>query len=116
MGETEGNIVVPFEVWMNEGEKTMARLVDLVRSELIEQIVVGAPLPQGTFHTSKQLEATRRFIERLRLQISLPIHEEDEAYTSWQSRMTQKQPGVHAKEDALAAMYILEQFLNRPSV
>jgi len=113
LGDSEAGLAVPLEVIPNLGEETIKRLTEKVRSEDFQKIIIGVPLSTGSHHSSEQLNKTRAFIEKLKSNISIPIIEEDEAYTTSESIRLQKEEGALAKEDALAAMLIVEQYLGR---
>jgi putative Holliday junction resolvase len=72
-------------------------------------------LPRGLDgQSTSQTSATEKFVDQLRGQVSLPIHLQDEALTSKQAEAELRSRGAgHAKADidALAATYILQDFL-----
>lgn len=112
-GDTETRVAVPLDVVPNAGEKTLAVFAAQVKSEDIGTIVVGVPLAQGGHHGPEQLDKARAFIEKLRQAVSVPVVEEDESYTTSESIRLQREEGAEADEDALAAMLIVQQYLNR---
>lgn len=95
------------------GDDCFEALAKLIRSENAGEIVVG--LPRGLKgQSTRQTEATEHFIAELKREIDLPVHLQDEALTSKQaSAELEKRGQAHAKGDidALAATYILEDFL-----
>lgn len=111
LGDDETKIASPIETIANT-DQLMNKLKELVKQEGIEEVVVGVPMSAGTFHTGEQFALTQKFIETLRSEIDLPVHEEDERYTSVESQRLQKEYGAQASEDSLAAMLILQQFLD----
>jgi putative Holliday junction resolvase len=88
-------------------------LKKIIQSEDAGQIVVG--LPRGLEgQSTAQTEATESFVAQLRAEIDIPVHLQDEALTSKQAEEEFKTRGqVPSKGDidALAAVYILEDFL-----
>ena len=112
-GDSEANLAVPLDVVPNIGDKTIEVFAKQVKSEDIDAIVVGVPLATGEHHGSQQLEKTRAFIKKLEAAVSIPIIEEDESYTTSASISLQHESGSPAAEDALAAMLILQGYLNR---
>ena len=114
-GEGTSRIAVPLDVVPNRGEETIRILGQRVSAEDIDVIVVGVPLLHGKEHTSEQVEKTRTFIKKLKEVVAIPVEEEDESYTTWESVRLQKEEGAQAKEDALAAMIIVKQYLERLS-
>ncbi len=113
IGDDEAHVAAPLEVIPNEGELTIRRLAGRVHSEDIDAIVVGVPLSQGGHHSSDQLDIVRNFIDRLKLQTEVPVFEEDESYTTAESVRLQKEHHLKIEDDALAAMMVLQAFLDR---
>lgn len=95
------------------GDDCFDELRNIIRSEEAGEIVVG--LPRGLDGQSTgQTEATERFISELRHEVDMPVHVQDEALTSKQAEAELNKRGAgHTKGDidALAATYILEDFL-----
>ena len=112
-GESVAGVALPLEVIPNIGDETIKKIAQKISIDDFQQVVVGVPLSTGAFHGPEQLEKTRAFIEKLKTVISIPIFEEDEAYTTSESIRLQREEGAAAEEDALAAMLILEQFFGR---
>lgn len=110
-GETDARTAVPLEVIANEGAATIERLATRVKLEGIDTVVVGVPLPQGN-HSSEQLEKTRVFIAALSRAVEVPVVEEDESFTSAESIRLQQEFGAQAQEDALAAMLIIQSYMD----
>lgn len=116
-GDSEAGIAVPLDVVPNVGELTLRTFAEKVSKEDIDAIVVGVPLQANSAHSTKQLEATRAFIEALRVLVGgIPVHEEDESFTTAESIRLQREEGAQADEDALAAMLIVQAFLDRSDV
>lgn len=109
----------------------MRRLRELAREHGVKQIVVGLPLRlDGT--AGEMAEEVKRFAERVRKQIGLPVELVDERLTSWEAeRILEEVQGrfihddklsggkrpakVQAKMtvDAVAAAVILKEYLDR---
>lgn len=116
-GDSEAGIAVPLDVVPNVGEQTLRTFAEKVSKEDIDVIVVGVPLQANSAHSTKQLEATRAFIEGLRALVGgIPVHEEDESFTTAESIRLQREEGAQADEDALAAMLIVQAFIDRSDV
>ena len=111
-GDSETGVAVPLEVVQNS-EGLIKDLMARIESEQIDQIVVGVPLPTTEGPGSEQLEKTQQFIKKLRSQVSIPIHEEDERYSTAEALRLQREHGATAEDDALAAMLILQAFLDQ---
>ena len=112
-GESDAQTAVPLDVVPNLGAKTIEIFARHVKNEDIDVIVVGVPLPNGGNYSSAQLEKTRAFIRELEKAVSIPVVEEDESYTTSESIRLQKEEGAQAREDALAAMLVVRQYLER---
>ncbi|OGL67178.1 hypothetical protein A2856_03905 [Candidatus Uhrbacteria bacterium RIFCSPHIGHO2_01_FULL_63_20] len=111
-GDSTVGVAVPLDVVPNRGEETIQAFAMRVSAEDIDVIVVGVPLSTGGHHSSAQLDKTRAFIKALEAAISIPVVEEDESYTTAESIRLQREEGSDAEEDALAAMLIVQQYLN----
>jgi len=116
IGDDKSKIASPLEVIkVINVIAVIENIKDLIAEEGIEAIVVGVPKKVGDFHSGGQLDLTKKFIDNLRLRTGLPVHEVDESYTSRESQRLQKEQGATASEDALAAMLILQEYLNNES-
>lgn len=111
LGDSETTIASPIETIVNN-ESVFENLKELVKSEGVEQIIVGVPLEVGKFHDGEQLKITQNFIETLRSYVGIEVHEIDESFTTAESQRLQKEEGSQAAEDSLAAMLILQSFLD----
>ncbi len=111
-GDSSVKVAVPLDVILNTGEATIRELAKRVKTEDIELIVVGAPLSS---QSTAQLEKVRAFTAKLAAAVSVPIVEEDESFTTAESRRLMAEGETAAEEDALAAMLIVQQYLNNHS-
>jgi putative Holliday junction resolvase len=88
-------------------------LTKLVNEQHASALVVG--LPRGmSGQKTKQTEAIEAFVLQLRQHVDLPIYWQDEALTSHQAEKeleSRGKPYSKGDVDALAACYILEDFL-----
>jgi putative Holliday junction resolvase len=114
-GDTEAGLALPLEVIVNRGAATLEAISAKVKKEDLDRIVVGVPLKVGGHHSPEQLEKTRTFIQALKEKVAVPVFEEDESYTTAESLRLQREEGAEADEDALAAMLILQSYINRLS-
>lgn len=109
----------------------MRRLRELVREHGVNQIVVGLPLKlDGT--PREMAEEAERFARRVQKQIGVPVELVDERLTSWEAERLleetqgrflhadkwhggrkQKRPPARATVDAVAAAFILKDYLER---
>ncbi len=112
-GDSNVHVAVPLDVVPNAGEATIEMFAKKVVAEDIDAIVIGVPLSTGGHHSSNQLEKTRAFIAALERVVAVPIVEEDESYTTFESIRLQREEGAAADEDALAAMLIVQGYMDR---
>lgn len=113
-GDDEANVAVPLEVIVNQGEATLQDLAGKIETEAIDRIVVGVPLSTVEGPGSPQLEKTRQFIFDLQKVVpTIQIVEEDERYSTAESIRLQREQGATAEEDAIAAMLILQAYLDQ---
>jgi putative holliday junction resolvase len=91
-------------------EAGLARLLELVRAEEPDRIVVGLPLTLRGEH-GEQARATERFVETLREAVDVPVESLDERFTTALAAQTPSR----AAEDARAAAHLLTTYLERKS-
>ena len=91
-------------------EAGLARLLELVRAEEPDRIVVGLPLTLRGEH-GEQARATERFVETLREAVDVPVESLDERFTTALASQTPSR----AAEDARAAAHLLTTYLERES-
>jgi len=115
-GDTETNVAVPLEVVYKQGDEAIREIILIVKKEDIDGIVVGIPSAVGVHTNEKQMAIVRSFIEKLKVQTALPIEEEDESFTTSESKRLMHEEGTRVEEDALAAMIMLQAFLNRKEI
>ncbi|MBU0531462.1 Holliday junction resolvase RuvX [Patescibacteria group bacterium] len=116
-GDDQVHVAVPLDVIQNMGEETLRDLALKVKAEAIDWIVVGVPLSTVEGPGSEQLEKTRQFILDLQKVIpTIPVAEEDERYSTAESIRLQREQGATAEEDAIAAMLILQAYLDQQGV
>jgi putative Holliday junction resolvase len=94
-------------------EGVFTTLQGLITEHHASALVIG--LPRGlSGQKTKQTEAIEAFVLQLRQHIAVPIYWQDEALTSRQAEAELEQRGKPYQKgdvDALAACYILEDFL-----
>jgi putative Holliday junction resolvase len=91
-------------------EAGLARLLELVRAEEPDRIVVGLPLTLRGEH-GEQARATERFVETLREAVDVPVESLDERFTTALAAQTPSR----VAEDARAAAHLLTTYLERES-
>jgi putative holliday junction resolvase len=101
LADFEARIAEPHDTLerINRNED-MRRLREFARDHGVKQIVVGLPLRlDGT--SGEMADEARRFAERVRKQIGVPVELVDERLTSWQAEQTLEQEfGRRIKHDA----------------
>lgn len=101
-------------VTLSNDDSFFPALERIVSDEVASALVVGYPRGMQGQHTA-QTQVIEDFCEELRSRIDLPIHFQDEAVTSRQAEAELQARGKDyskADIDALAATYILDDFLN----
>ena len=87
------------------GEAGLNRLVELIRAEEAERVVVGLPLTLRG-ERGAQAQETETFVEALRAAVDVPVESFDERFTT---RLAQAHgPGP---DDARAAAHLLSSYL-----
>ena len=90
----------------------LERLVELIRAEHAERVVVGLPLTLRG-ERGEQARETERFVESLQAALDVPVESFDERFTTKLARETgrgrAKRPPV--PEDAVAAAHLLASYL-----
>ena len=113
VSDPTGTLARPLEVVERAaGEAGLARLVELVRLEGAEKVVVGLPLTLRGEH-GQQAQETERFVEALSRVVGVPVERFDERFTTTLAA----QDAGGAPEDARAAAHLLAGYLewtNRP--
>lgn len=84
----------------------IARILELVRGEDVELIVVGLPITLRG-ERGAQAEETERFVEALRAATELPVERFDERFTTKLAAAG----AARAPEDAVAAAHLLTSYL-----
>jgi putative Holliday junction resolvase len=90
-------------------EAGLTRLVELIRSQEAERVVVGLPLTLRGERGSQARE-TEAFLEALRGAVDVPVESFDERFTT---RLARTGPGADRSEpdDARAAAHLLSSYL-----
>jgi putative Holliday junction resolvase len=84
----------------------LSRLVEIVRDEEADRVVVGLPLTLRGGR-GEQAEETDRFLEALRARLDVPVESFDERFTT---TLASRDAG-DAPEDARAAAHLLASYL-----
>ena len=88
-------------------EAGLERVVQIVREEGAERVVVGLPLTLRGEHGAQARE-TDAFVEALQAQLDVPVESYDERFTTW---LAAGHGSDEAPEDARAAAHLLSSYL-----
>ena len=105
----------PFEVWPQEGERTLLRLVRLCKEEGVQALAVGLPRHKDGAE-SATAPAARAFGEALAERTGLPLRFVNEHLSSAEAERLLRERGVKPEKrkallDAAAAAVILSEWL-----
>lgn len=105
----------PFEVWPQEGDRTLDRLVRLCREEGVQALAVGLPRHKDGAE-SATAPAARAFAEALAERAALPLHLVNEHLSSAEAERLLRERGIKPDKrkallDAAAAAVILGELL-----
>lgn len=99
---------------LSNGAEIYQQIEDLIRSQSATALVIG--LPRGlSGQITEQTKSVQKFGEILGARLTIPLYWQDEAATSLKAKEeleARRQPYNKGDIDALAATYILEDFLN----
>ena len=112
LGESDSRVAVPLEV-IAGGDDAIERIVALAEREQIDAFVVGVPVPFREEQHSKQFDRVKVFVDELRVRSGRDVHEIDEVMTTREAKRVQDEYGSNVPEDALAAMLVMQEFLDK---
>lgn len=108
ISDATGTIARPVGVVQQAATKDgLAELVDLVRAEGVERVVVGLPLTMRGEH-GEQAAETELFVESLRAALDVPVESFDERFTT---NLAEEAPDASTPTDARAAAHLLSSYL-----
>jgi putative Holliday junction resolvase len=106
VSDPTGTLARPLGVIERAASETgLRRLVDLIREEGADRVVVGLPLTLRGEHGT-QAQETERFVASLRERLDVPVESFDERFTTALAA-----EGGSAPEDARAAAHLLTSYL-----
>ncbi len=106
VSDPTGSVARPLGVVEHVGDEDgFARLLEVIRIEEPERVVVGLPLTLRG-ERGAQARETERFVEALREELEIPVETFDERFTTVLAR-----PEGEAPEDARAAAHLLSSYL-----
>ena len=110
LGEAEMNIATPFKT-----VPTLSNLLDVIEEEEITKIVLGNPLRMADSRLETSLQFNR-FLELLKSKTKVEIELVDERLSSKQADSFVGNKKTKASRDEIAAMIILQNFLDRKGI
>ncbi len=109
IGDDDISIASPWKtIEQTSLQETLNILKSVVKVEGIGMVVVGVPM-FGSTHT-QQRTVTEEFIRVLRESIVIPVETADESFTSLEAK---RRLGGGSDDHAVAAMLILQSYLDR---
>jgi putative Holliday junction resolvase len=107
VSDPTGTVARPLDVVENVlSSPGLNRLVELIKTEQVDRIVVGMPLTLRG-ERGEQARATEDFVARLAGEIDVPIETYDERFTTGLAQQTPSK----TSEDARAAAHLLSSYL-----
>ncbi|MEK7459151.1 MAG: Holliday junction resolvase RuvX [Patescibacteria group bacterium] len=110
-GDNVTGMAFPFGM-IAGGDDAVMRVLAVAKNEGANALVVGVPIPNEDFHSTTQLDLTMAFVDALKAVTTLPVSVVDEQFSSAEARRLQKEYGMEQSEDAIAAMIILQAYLD----
>ena len=107
IAESETKLAMPFAVVANIDE-----VVKVIQEEMIDELVIGSPLTMQNKHGTMKT-AVNDFIKLLETKTSLPIKIIDERLSSRGADALVGNKKTKAERDAIAAMIILQSYLDK---
>ena len=107
LGDSEIKLAIPFMVVASVDE-----ILKVIRDEEIDEIVIGAPLTLRS-EEGKMSQEVDQFIKLIESKLNVPINIVDERLTSKAADVLEGGKKIKAERDAVAAMIILQSYLDR---
>lgn len=111
VGDDATGLAFPYGV-IAAGDDAPERIIAIAAKEGAEAFVVGIPIPNEMFHSDEQLNITMAFVRTLQDKTDMPVSVVDEQFSSAEARRMQREYGVKAAEDAVAAQIVLQAHLD----
>jgi putative Holliday junction resolvase len=109
ISDPSGTLATPLAVVERPDTKRgLAAIAQLAQEREVERVVVGLPVSLSG-EEGPQAEAARRFADRLRARVAVPVELHDERLTT---RLAERIGGA-GDEDSRAAAHLLESYLAR---
>ncbi|MGD0284429.1 MAG: Holliday junction resolvase RuvX [Candidatus Saccharimonadales bacterium] len=117
IGQSSNRLPRPLTVLQNT-DTIIEQINQLIQLHKASGLVIGVPRGLDG-QTTNQTRYTEDFIKSLTGRIVIPVYKQDEAVTSKQAEaelVARGKPYSKADIDALAATYILDDFLQQPTI
>jgi putative Holliday junction resolvase len=99
---------------LENNDTALEAIVELVQAHDVQRVIVGLPRGMNGQDTD-QTKYTEEFVEQLEVKLGMSVVRQDEALTSQKAEAeltARKKPFAKAEVDALAATYILEDYIS----
>jgi len=116
LGDDQSKLAMPFKIIENRGtDRSINEIKKIIIDNQIGAIVIGRPcsLKASGALAGQQEQIVLDFGRRLENELNLPIFYQDERLTSRQSQKLLAEQKGRAREDAVAAMLILQAYFDR---
>ena len=124
ISDEENRLALPLEILANTNKKeVLAKLLQICRDHNITKIVIGVPISlaaekRQTFWRQKdldnrQMKEVLAFVDWLRSALEIPIEVEDERLSTKMANGLRKEMVRKGADDAVAAMLILQTYLDK---
>lgn len=110
VGDDDSGLAFPYGVI--PADDAIVRILALGKKEAVDAFVVGVPFQTEASYSQTQVNTTMDFVHALQAATSLPVAVADEKFSSAEARRMQKEYGVKASEDAIAAQIVLQAHLD----
>ncbi|NQU83593.1 MAG: Holliday junction resolvase RuvX [Parcubacteria group bacterium] len=114
LGDRETQLALPFKTLLNDNS-FFDLLREVCRSEDVEKIIVGIPLPLRGGE-NEQVRRVKEFIEKLKKELGISVDMVDERFTSHEVRSRfaeSKKEYKKVDKDSVAAAIILQSYLDK---
>ena len=111
IGDTDVRVASPYCVIENSAT-VLFDINDICTKEGVEQIVVGVPVGLSGGQ-SEQYEQARQFVERLDAAVHIPVVMENEVLSTSAAKELTKGNNRRRADDDVAAMVILQGYLDK---
>ena len=105
LADSETKIAIPFKVVSDIKE-----ILNIVKEEEINEIIIGLPVKMSGAK-DEQLEVYKNFVQHLKRRSGIAVRTIDERLTTKEANALAGSKRTKARQDAIAAMLILQGYL-----